>query len=290
VLTQGDTLVSNPGTPLWSVDGDGDQRPDIVGKILVTNDPASGVRFASVVQGCEHPLAQTGQNGPQPDFTQCGDSDGDGETWLQMSDPWPFASSTSAQPYHIGDPDNFFGSLSQVVQDGVGDVTRGGVTVQPVLGLQELVSPLEGGALTERTLRWKPAPGQQPTIHDMAVFDPFALSTYWEIWADGSRTKVIIPVVPQLDAIEASLPQAEAVCAANPTSSPVCALWGFDPSGQTPYVPPGDMIHGGVGWQHQQIFAPNMDGYDNWSLIDIGSRGQRSLTKTTHFFIHGDDH
>lgn len=225
----------------------------IVGAVFVTDRP-DGSRFASVILGSPDP--QTIQLQDPPDFSVTGAS------------------------YHIGDPG---APSSEVIQDGVGDL-RGGITIQPVLGLPEALSPEENGVLVDRTLRWKAAPGQQPSLHAMFIFEPFALESFWLVFADGARTKVILPRVPTREAIAASLPTAQRLCLEDPTISPACGFYGA----LEDFVPPSDMALGGMVWQHQAIFTPGL-GYDNWSFLEIGARGRRAWTTDVHVFVKGQD-
>lgn len=160
--------------------------------------------------------------------------------------------------YHIGRPTY---PSSEVVQDGVGDLI-GGVTIQPVLGLPEPLSPVDNGVLESRTLRWKPAAGQAPTTHMHFLFqyedwfDPASeLAVLWTFYIDGARTKVPIPRIP---AAVADLELEEL---------------------------PGDMLPGGVAWQHMAIYTPGFD-YENFSYLDIGTRGRRAWTTDLHFFVN----
>jgi hypothetical protein len=259
VFVEGDTRVTGVGTSDWAAT-DFSGTPLVVGAVIVTDRP-DGTRFASVIKGCA------------PDgFSPC--------ATLQLADPPDFSSSSAGQSYHIGNPG---APSSEVIQDGVGDM-RGGITIQPVLGIPEVLSPLENGVLTDRTLRWKAAPGQQPTIHDMFVYEPYNLETIWELYADGSRTKVIIPRVPTTEAILAALPTAERACLQDPEVSQACGFWGD----LSKYAPPKDMALGGMVWQHEAIFTPDLD-FNNWSLLEIGTRGRRSWTTDVHIFVHGQD-
>jgi hypothetical protein len=124
----------------------------------------------------------------------------------------------------------------------------------------------------------------------MFLFEPFNFSTIWELYVDGSRTKVIVPQIPDRDAILNSLPTIERLVIEDPTQfDPVVAgFWGQDSSGQTPFVPPSDMARGGMAWQHEAIFTPGLD-YNNWSLVEVGTRGRRAWTTDLHIFVHGDD-
>ncbi len=156
--------------------------------------------------------------------------------------------------YHIGNPS--FPS-SEVIQDGVGDL-RGGVTIQPVLGLPEALAPLPNGVLEHRTIRWKAAAGQQPTIHQMYIYEALSYAVFWTFYVDGARTKVVVPKVP-----------------AGVSTLGLEAL-------------PSDLVPGGYAWQHESIFTPGLD-FDNWSYFDISTRGKRAWTTDVHLFIYGSD-
>ena len=217
----------------------GSTTPEVVGKAFVTTRPDGG-RFASLILG-------------SPDSNT-----------LQLQDAADF--SASGRAYHIGD----FGTpSSEVVQDGVGDL-RGGVTIQPVLGLPETLSPLEGGALTDRTLRWKAPVGQLPSIHDMFLFDPFAFAYVTEIYVDGARTKVILPRPPTKETILEVLPHSQHHLVDNED-----------------FVDVPDLARGGMAWQHESIYVPGLS-FNNWSLLDTGSRGRRAWTTDVHTFVAGD--
>jgi hypothetical protein len=168
-------------------------------------------------------------------------------------------------PYHIGRAGL---PSSEVVQNGVGNL-RGGVTIQPVLGIPEVISPVENGVLQQRTLRWRPAAGEQPTIHTMYVYDPLDLSQLWSFYIEGSRTKVPIPVVPTVEEFLPALPLAE-------QSLP------------EDFIAPGDLFVGGLFWQHEAVYVPGL-AYDNWSYLDIGTRGRRAWTTSVRVFVHGRD-
>jgi len=172
------------------------------------------------------------------------------ELLLNKAPPFTGASLT----YHIGNP-----SLpsSEVVQDGVGDLI-GGVTIQPVLGLPEPLSPLKNGVLENRTLRWKPAPGQLPSVHQAYVYDPFAFSTLWTFYIDGARSKVPIPRIPY-----------------NVAALPV-------------ETPPKDMSVGGYAWQHISMYTPGFD-YENFSYLELGTRARRSWTTDFLYFVYPGD-
>lgn len=238
-LVEGSREVTGVGTSDWGEVDFFTGVPLVVGKAFVTNRP-DGSRFASVILG-------------SPDSNT-----------LQLQDAPTF--SASGRAYHIGD----FGTpSSQVVQDGVGDM-RGGVTIQPVLGLPEVLSPLEGAALTDRTLRWKAPVGQQPSIHDMFIFEPFEFSFVAEVFVDGERTKVILPHVPTREDLLAVLPQSQLPLVDNED-----------------FIDVPELARGGLAWQHESIFVPGLDS-NNWSLLDIGSRGRRSWTTDLHVFVSGE--
>ena len=155
--------------------------------------------------------------------------------------------------YHIGNPS--FPS-SEVVQDGVGELT-GGVTIQPVLGLPEPISPMENGVLgPDRELRWKAAPGQEPTFNRIYVYDPINFSVLWSFYIDGSRTKVPIPMIP-----------------------PSIYEIGIDGA-------PTDIQAGGYYWQHNAMYVPGFE-YNNWNYIDIGRNARRSWTTDVTSFVYG---
>jgi hypothetical protein len=239
----------------------------VVGQIFVTNRP-DGSRFASVIEGVV--TTQDGFDVP---------------AMLQLQEAPDFSASNVA--YHIGAPG---APSSEVIQNGIGDL-RGGVTIQPVLGLPELISPLENGVLVDRTLRWKAAPGQQPTIHDMFVYDPFNLASIWEFYVDGARTKVVIPRVPSFEELLPALPLDQRLCLGTADAPDellnYCLLYGED-SNNEGFIPPSDMVPGGLFWQHEAIFVPGLDS-NNWSLIQIGTRGRRAWTTDVHGFVHGLD-
>ncbi|HEY4223496.1 MAG TPA: hypothetical protein VGO62_19195, partial [Myxococcota bacterium] len=261
-MVQGSPNVSGSGGFL--TDNNGDGEPDIIGNIFVTIDPTAtdGTRFAAVVFGVTD------------------DDD------LQLADPAPFSTS-GAQAFHVGRAGV---PSSEVQQDGVGPDLSGGITIQPVLGLSEILNPLEGGVLENRTMRWKLPQGQPPSVHDMYLYEPFALATFWEVYADGLRTKVVLPKTPpDLESIAQALPTPEAACMRDPTVSPLCAIFGFDPTGKTPYVLPGDtMARGAIRWQDTASFTPGLD-YNDFGYLQITDRGRRSWTTDQHDFIHGDD-
>ncbi len=234
-LTFNSVVVEGQGTNWDATDLFG--QPLVLGKIFVANLP-DGRRFASDVLGS------------------------DGQS-LRLRDRAPM--SASAIAYHIGDAGL---PSSQVIQDGVGDL-RGGVTIQPVLGIPEVISPLENGALEQRTLRWRPAPGEQPTFHQMYLYEPFALAQVWSFYLDGARTKVPVPTVPTVLEFLPSLPLAEQVLPED-------------------FIPPDDLLVGALFWQHEAILVPGLQ-YDNWSYLDIGGRGRRAWTTNVRTFVHGRD-
>ncbi|MBI1948740.1 MAG: IPT/TIG domain-containing protein [Deltaproteobacteria bacterium] len=238
-LTEGSREVSGFGTSDWGITAVPGAPPMVIGMAFVTNRP-DGTRFASVILG-------------SPDSAT-----------LQLQDAPDFSASSIA--YHIGD----FGlPSSEVVQDGAGDL-RGGVTIQPVLGLPEVLSPLEGAALTDRTLRWKAPVGQQPSIHDMFLYDPFEFAFVTEIYVDGARTKVILPRVPQKDELLAVLPESQRHLLEHED-----------------FIDANDLSRGGMAWQHESVYVPGMS-FNNWSLLDTGSRGRRAWTTDVRTFVSGD--
>ena len=265
-VTEGAVFVTGFDNFAW-LDTDLSDQLEVVGLVFVTDRP-NGTRFASVIEGVvndpfEGPILQLQE---APDFSATGAG------------------------YHIGNPGP---PSSEVIQDGIGDL-RGGVTIQPVLGLPELLSPLEGGVLVDRTLRWKAAPGQQPTIHDMFLYDPINLATVWQLYVDGARTKVIVPQMPEYQDFLDVLPTDQRLCLT--TEDPpaelaqYCQLYGAPgtPLGPEDYVPPSDMVPGGMFWQHEAIFVPGLDA-NSWSLLQIGTRGRRAWTTDVHSFVHGQD-
>ena len=163
-------------------------------------------------------------------------------TRIQLADRPPFDAANAT--YHIGNP-GF--PQSEVLQEGTGDLTIGGITINPVLGLPEQLSPVKNGTLLNRELTWKAPPGQEPTFHLMNVYEPFALEVLWTFYVDGQRTKVPIPRMPY-GLIE---PLVE--------------------------VPPLDLPVGGMVWQHTAMFVPDFD-YNNFSYVDFGRRARRSWT------------
>ncbi len=146
---------------------------------------------------------------------------------------------------------------------------RGGVTIQPVLGLPEPITPVHNGVLENRTMQWRPAPGEQPTIHLMYVYEPFNFAQLWSFYIEGSRTKVPVPVVPEVADFLPVLPIAERDLPED-------------------FVPPADLLVGGFFWQHEAIFVPGLS-YNNWSNLNLGLRGRRAWTTDVRSFVHGRD-
>ena len=143
----------------------------------------------------------------------------------------------------------------------MGDLT-GGVTIQPVLGLPEPLSPTENGVLAaDRQLRWKAAAGQQPSMHQILILNSGVAGegddVRWNFFIDGTRTKVPIPRVP--DAVENT---------------------GLD-------VTPQDMVPGGFAWYHVSMLVPGFE-YNNWSYLDIGLLGRRAWTENLTRFVYGE--
>ncbi len=228
-------VVQGSGTDWDMTDFTG--QPLVLGKIFVAELP-DGRRFASDILGV------VGQS-------------------LRLRDRAPITAANVA--YHIGDAGI---PSSEVIQNGVGDL-RGGVTIQPVLGIPEVVSPPENGVLEQRTLRWRPAPGEQPTLHQMYVFEPFEFAQLWSFYIDGSRTKVPFPVVPTVAEFLPSLPLSEQEIPED-------------------FIPPEDLFVGALAWQHEAVLVPGLQ-YDNWSYLDIGTRGRRAWTTNLRIFVHGRD-
>ncbi len=234
-LAANSVVVQGSGTD-WDIT-DFTGQPLVLGKIFVATLP-DGRRFASDILGVDRQS-------------------------LRLRDRAPVSAANVA--YHIGDAGI---PSSEVVQDGVGDL-RGGVTVQPVLGIPEVVSPIESGVLEQRTLRWRPAPGEQPTIHQMYVFEPFAFAQLWSFYIDGTRTKVPVPTVPTVAEFLPSLPLSEREIPED-------------------FIPPEDLFVGALAWQHEAVLVPGLD-YNNWSYLDIGGRGRRAWTTNLRIFVHGRD-
>lgn len=226
-LTAGDKIVLGINTN-WGEADPFTMEPYVNGAILVVDRPDGGRWATEVLTAID-------------------------QTSIYVAEPPPFSGMDLT--YHIGNPGT---PSSEVVQDGVGSLV-GGVTIQPVLGLPEPLEPLEGGALgAERQLRWKPAAGQQPTIHRMYVYDPFNFDILWTFYIDGLRTKVPLPKIP-----------------ASVTDLPIDTV-------------PTDLFPGGYAWLHSAIYVPNLE-YDNWSFYDLGSRSRRAWTTDQHAFIYGGE-
>jgi hypothetical protein len=236
-LTQNSVLVSGQGTT-WGATDPFTGEPEAIGKIFVATFP-DGTRFASDILGVTD------------------------ATNLRLRDRAPVSASNVT--YHIGDAGL---PSSEVIQDGVGNL-RGGVTIQPVLGIPEPITPVHNGVLENRTLRWRPQPGQQPTIHLMYVYEPFDFRQLWSFYVEGSRTKVPVPVVPEVADFLPVLPIAERELPED-------------------FVPPQDLLVGGFFWQHESIFVPDLR-YDNWSNLNLGTRGRRAWTTSISSFVRGRD-
>ena len=254
--TTGRNLYSNLGTASLTansvlVAGNGNinewsQRdflgsPLVIGMVFVAELP-DGKRFGSDIMG-------VGADGS-----------------LRLRDRAPVTAAGVA--YHIGRAGP---PSSEVIQDGVGGRLRGGVTIQPVLGIPEVVTPLNGAPLVRRTMRWRAAVGEQPTIHQMYAytFRDGGLAQLWSLYIEGSRTKVPFPVVPETDAFLRVLPIAEQTLPET-------------------FVPPIDLLRGAFIWDHQAIYVPNLD-YANWSFLDLSMRGRRAWTTNVTSFVHGRD-
>jgi len=233
----GSVIVTGVGTAWGGVDPF-TQQPLAIGKILVADLP-DGRRFASDILGVT------------------------GNTNLRLRDRPPVTAQNVR--FHIGDAGL---PSSEVIQDGVGNL-RGGVTIQPVLGIPEIVSPVHSGVLENRTLRWRAAPGEQPTLHLMYVYEPFDFLQLWSFYIEGSRTKVPIPVMPDVVDFLPVLPIAEQNLPAD-------------------FVPPADLLVGGFFWQHEAIFVPDLS-YNNWSNLNLSTRGRRAWTTNIASFVHGRD-
>jgi hypothetical protein len=233
----GTVIVTGQGT-LWGAVDPFSQEPLAIGKVFVADLP-DGRRFASDILGVT------------------------GNTSLRLRDRPPVTAQNVA--FHIGDAGL---PSSEVIQDGVGNL-RGGVTIQPVLGIPEVVSPSPSGVLENRTLRWRPAPGEQPTLHLMYVYEPFDFLQLWSFYIEGSRTKVPVPVIPDVVDFLPVLPIAEQNLPED-------------------FVPPTDLMVGGFFWQHEAIFVPDLS-YNNWSNLNLSTRGRRAWTTNVSTFVHGSD-
>jgi hypothetical protein len=236
-LTRNSVIVTGQGTAWGAVDPF-TQRPVAIGQIFVATLP-DGSRFASDILGVTD------------------------NTSLRLRDRPPVSASNVR--FHIGRAGL---PSSEVIQDGVGNL-RGGVTIQPVLGIPEPITPVHNGVLENRTLRWRPQPGQQPTIHLMYVYEPFDFRQLWSFYVEGSRTKVPIPVVPEVADFLPVLPIAEREL-------------------PEAFVPPQDLLVGGFFWQHEAIFVPDLR-YDNWSNLNLSTRGRRAWTTSVSTFVRGRD-
>jgi hypothetical protein len=174
-----------------------------------------------------------------------------------------------ALSYHMGSAGP---PSSEVFQDGVGDL-RSGLTIQPVLGLPTLISPEENGAIIDRTLTWKAAPGQQPTLHQMYIYtltpDQTAIAQLWNFYVDGGREKIIVPRIPLVEDLARALPLSEQ-------------------AGLEDYVMADDFLAAPFFWLHTSIYTPGVS-FENWSLLDIGGRGRRSWTEDQRIIVHGRD-
>ena len=237
-LTANSVVVSSNGAQAeWTLT-DFDGQPKVLGKVFVAELP-DGKRFGSDIMGV--------------------DSSGN----LRLRDRAPVTLASAA--YHIGTPK---APSSEVIQDGVGSL-RGGITIQPVLGIPEIITPIPGGVLENRTIRWRAQPGEQPTIHRMVLTEARAREQLWSFYIEGSRTKIPIPIVPEVDAFLLVLPIAERSLPTN-------------------FVPPIDLVVGGFAFKHEAIYVPNLD-YANWSFLNISQRGRRAWTTNTGLFVHGRD-
>jgi hypothetical protein len=236
-LNQNSVIVTGQGTS-WGMTDPFSGDPLAIGQIFVATLP-DGTRFASDILGVTN------------------------DTSIRLRDRAP-VSATNVR-YHIGQAGV---PSSEVIQDGVGNM-RGGVTIQPVLGIPEPITPIHNGVLENRTLRWRPQPGQQPTIHLMYVYEPFDFRQLWSFYVEGSRTKVPVPVVPDVVDFLPVLPIAERVLPED-------------------FVPPQDLLVGGFFWQHEAIFVPDLR-YDNWSNLNLSTRGRRAWTTNVSAFVRGQD-
>lgn len=236
-LTQGELIATGAGTN-WDV-ADALGTPLVLGQVLVVEN-TDGSTWATTVTGVRDA----------------------GEIVLARRPPF----SGTGLSYHIGRPTY---PSSVVVQDGNGDLI-GGTTIQPVLGLPEPITPLENGVLENRTLRWRPAPGEQPTLHlhYLSQYEDWlspasGLAVLWTFYIEGARTKVPIPRIPE-------------------------ALADLDVEGV-----PRDFMASAVSWQHSAIYSPGSNGvpfsYENFGYDEIGRRGRRAWTTDLHLFVHPGD-
>ena len=221
ITTEGSSIIAGAGTNWDATDFFG--NPLVLGKIIVI-DTGDGTSWAATI--IEAVDATTVRTDKAVDF------------------------SGSALSYHIGAPDM---PKSEIVQDGTGSLL-GGVTLQPIMGFPEPLSPTPQGVMYDRMLRWKAPTGQQPTFHRMYVYG--FNEGLWSFYVEGARTKVPLPFIPEVvENIE----------------------YGEDGG------PPHDVLLGGYIWQHRAIYSPELE-FSNFSYLDIGSQGRRSWsTQTTQF-------
>ena len=227
ITTDGSTIVNGNGTDWNMTDFFG--NPLVVGKIIVIEKPDGNGFAATVIEMIS-------------------------ATAIRLDKPVDFTGTDLV--YHIGSPDM---PSSEIVQDGNGSLL-GGVTIQPVMGFPEPISPTPQGVMHDRMLRWKAPPGQQPTFHRMWVYG--FNDGLWSFYVEGSRTKVPLPFIPDtVDLIEYE-----------------------EGSG-----PPFDIFLGGYIWQHMAIYSPEME-FANFSYLDIGTSGRRSWsTQKTMFVVSSED-
>jgi len=227
ITTEGSTIVSGVGTDWDMTDFFG--FPLVVGRIIVIEKPGGGGFAGTIVEAIS-------------------------ATSVRLSAPVDFSGSNLK--YHIGSPDM---PKSEIVQDGNGSLL-GGVTIQPVMGFPEPISPSPQGVMHDRMLRWKAPPGQQPTFHRMYIYG--FNQGLWSFYVEGSRTKVPLPFIPDtVNLIEYG-----------------------EGSG-----PPHDVFLGGYIWQHIAIYSPEVE-FSNFSYLDIGSAGRRSWsTQKTNFVVSSEN-
>lgn len=235
------TVTGQNNQNTWSATEFG--QPAVLGQVFVTTLP-DGKKFASDIMGVA------------PDGS------------LRLRDRAPVTAAGLA--YHIGSPRP---SSSEVIQDGVGNL-RGGVTIQPVLGIPELVTPQNGAPLTQRTIRWQAQPGEQPTLHTIELSNKVAPpatrpTQRWTLTIEGSRSKVPIPTVPELAVFQPLLPIAEQTL-------------------PDTFIPPEDLKVGGFFMTHTALYVPNLD-YRNWSALDTSLLGRRSWTTKRTTLVYGGD-
>ena len=105
---------------------------------------------------------------------------------------------------------------------------------------------------------------------------------------------MIIPQVPEYEDFINVIPLDQRLCltTVDPPAelAQYCGLYGAPgtPLGPDDFVPPPDMVPGGMFWQHEAIFVPGLDA-NSWSLLQIGTRGRRAWTIDVHSFVHGLD-